>query len=75
MSVDFQKELLKENLGIAFLLKDKVKDELEAGELIEIKINNKNASILSGVGVLKNDAMNFARKKLVEYIEAEAKNI
>ena len=69
MSENLQKKLAKENIGIAFITKDKVKEELESGELVEVEIKNKKAEISIGVGTLKNEAMNFATKRLIEYIE------
>lgn len=73
MSESLQKKLAKENIGIAFITKDKVKEELENGEFIEIKIKDKMAELPIGIGTLKNEAMNFATKKLIEYIKNEVK--
>lgn len=71
MSEELQKKLAKENIGIAFIPKNKVKEELENGELIEITIKNKRPEISIGIGVLKSEAMNFATKKLIEYIKGD----
>lgn len=73
MSESLQKKLAKEDIGIAFVVKDIVKQELETGELIEIKIEDKKAEIPIGIGVLKNEIINFSTKKLIEYIENEEK--
>ena len=59
-----QKKLAIENVGIAFLLKERVEKELKENKLIELDI--KNSTISVGVGILKNNITSYATKKLLE---------
>ena len=65
----FKKELVLEDIGIAFMLKDELKDEIEQGtvEVIDILSNKVKSEI--GVAVLKNDLRSFATQKLLEIIK------
>lgn len=64
-----KKELIMKNMGIGFLIKDEIKEELENGEAIEIKLKDLNCDISFCVITLKNDLLGFATKKLIEYIK------
>lgn len=67
MSAQMQIQFAKENVGIAFVLKEMVEKELKNNELIEIKLKEK-AKIKIGIGVLKNKIMNYATKELLKYL-------
>ena len=64
-----KKELIMKNMGIGFLIKDEIKEELENGQAIEIKLKDLNCDISFCVITLKNDLLGFATKKLIEYIK------
>ena len=68
-SEQIKKELIMKNMGIGFLIKDEIKEELEDGEAIEIKLKDLNCDISFCVITLKNDLLGFATKKLIEYIK------
>lgn len=70
MSGRLRNKFVKANLGIAPLFKDGIQEELKNGELIEIKLNEKFKMSI-GVGVLDNKRINFATKKLLEYVKNE----
>ena len=63
-----QKDFVDANLGIGFLPKDLILDDLKNGKLIEIKLNSK-FEISLGVAVYRNDMQNFATQRLLEYIK------
>ena len=69
MMESFKKELVLEDIGIAFMLKDELKDEIEQGtvEVIDILSNKVKSEI--DVAVLKNDLRSFATQKLLEIIK------
>lgn len=69
MMESFKRELVLEDIGIAFMLKDELKDEIEQGtvEVIDILSNKVKSEI--GVAVLKNDLRSFATQKLLEIIK------
>lgn len=66
MSESMQKKLALENVGIAFLLKERVEKELEENKLIELNLECPIISV--GAGILKDNIANYATKKLLEYI-------
>lgn len=68
ISEKMRKDFAQEGLGIAYVMKSLVKEELETGELIEININKPNNESKVGLAILKDEISSFATKKLVEYI-------
>ena len=72
-SEKMRKDLAKDNLGIAYVMRSLVEEEIKNGELIEIKINKINNESRVGIAILKDEISSFATKKLVEYIEKVSK--
>ena len=68
-----RKDLAIEGLGIAYVMKSLVKEEIDKGELLEVKINKVNNESRVGLAILKDEISSFATKKLVEYIEKSRK--
>ena len=68
MSEHMQINFAKENIGIAFVLKEDVQKEIDAGELVQIDIKN-SPKISVGIGVLDKKMMNFATKEFLKYIK------
>lgn len=68
VSEKIRKDLATEGLGIAYVMKHLVKEELKTGELIEIKLDRQNNESDIGLATLKDDISSFATKKLIEYI-------
>ena len=73
ISEKMRKDLAVEGLGIAYVMKSLVQEEINNGELIEIKINRVNNESKVGLAILKDEISSFATKKLVEYIEKLSK--
>lgn len=68
ISEKMRKDLAKEGLGIGFVIKRIIEDELKTGELVEIKLDKPNSISKVGLATLKDEISSFATKKLVEYI-------
>lgn len=68
ISERMRKDLVKEGLGIGFVIKRVVEEELKTGELIELKLDKCNSISKVGIATLKDEISSFATKKLVEYI-------
>lgn len=68
LSENMRKDLAVEGLGIAYVMKSLVEEELKTGELIEIKLGKPNSISKVGIATLKDEISSFATKKLVEYI-------
>lgn len=64
-----KKELIMRDLGIGFMSKDTMKDELENGSAIEIKLSDSKIEGAIGVITLSDDINNFATKKLLDYMK------
>lgn len=58
----------KIGLGIGYVTKDYIKNELDNKELYELKIKEKIPSRYIGIGLSKNHIPNFSTKKLIEII-------
>ena len=63
-----KKEFIKRNMGIGFIIKDEVKEELEKGELIQIGLPDFTVEGAIGVITLNKNLSNFATNKLLEYM-------
>lgn len=68
VSEKMRKDLATEGLGIAYVMKHLVKEELKTGELLEIKLDRTNNESEIGLATLKEEISSFATKRLVEYI-------
>ena len=66
-----KKTFIKRDLGIGFITRDEVKDELESGELVEIKLKETREKGAIGIVTLDKKFMSFATRKFVEYIKKE----
>ena len=69
MMESYKKELVLANLGIAFIRRDEIKEEIESGivEVVDILDNKITAEI--GVAMQKKDIRSFAAQKLLELIK------
>ena len=67
-SEEMKKEFISRDMGIGFVIRDEVEEELKSGEFIAIDIEE--AKLKGGIGIVTLDSQleNFATKKLVEYI-------
>ncbi len=61
-------DFTKAGLGIGYLTKEYLENELKNGELFEIKIKEKLPKRYVGVAISKNHLPNFSTKKLLEII-------
>ena len=61
-------EFAKIGLGIGYVTKDYIKNELKKNELYELKIKEKIPSRYIGIALSKNHVPNFSTKKLIEII-------
>lgn len=64
-----RKYFASKGLGVGFGIKSNIKKELEAGELIELKISDKPLVRSFGVAVQNKDMINHATMKLIEIIK------
>lgn len=67
-STNARKYFVLQGLGIGFGIKENIRKELEAGELVELKIIDKPIIRNVGIAVLKDEMLNSATIKLVETI-------
>ena len=64
-----KKEFILRNMGIGFIIKDEIKEELENGNVVEIKLPNSKVEGALGVITLNSKISNFATNKLLEYMK------
>lgn len=64
-----KKEFIMRDMGIGFLIKDEVKDELESGELVEVQLEDARSEGSIGIISLEDKFSTFATKKLIKYIK------
>ena len=64
-----KKEFIKRNMGIGFILKDEIQEELDKGEVVEVKLKELNCNGAIGIIALKDDLLGFAAKELIKYIK------
>lgn len=65
-----KKEFIMRNMGIGFIIKDEIKEELKRGEVIEIKLPDSRVEGAIGVITLDNKINTFATNKLLEYMKS-----
>lgn len=70
-STNARKHFTLKGLGIGFGIKNNIKQELESGELVELKIIDKPIIRNVGIAVLKDEMLNNATMKLMEIIKGE----
>ena len=68
-STNARKYFTMKGLGIGFGIKENVKEELENGELVEVKVLNKPLIRNFGVAVQKKELLNNATLKLIDIIK------
>ena len=61
-------DFAKIGLGIGYVTKEYIKDEIKNGELFELKLKEKIPSRYIGIALSKNHLPNFSTKKLIEII-------
>ena len=64
-----KKEFILRDMGIGFIIKDEIKEELEKGELVEIKIPDFKIEGAIGIITLNKNLSSFATNKLLEYMK------
>lgn len=64
-----KKEFIMRNMGIGFIIKDEVKEELQTGKVIEVNIKDAMFKGSIGVMTLNEKFTTFATKKLLEYMK------
>jgi len=64
-------EFIKAGFGVGYVTKEFIKEELEKGELYEIKVKPAIPTRDLGIITLKNNALNFASSKFIELITNE----
>lgn len=69
MMEKFKKELVLDDFGIAFMMKDEIKEELEQGLVEIIDVIPKKIKSELGIALLKKEIRSFAAQKLFEIIQ------
>ena len=64
-----KKEFIMRNMGIGFIIRDEVKDEIKNGDVIEIKLEGTNVNGAIGAIMLKDKLATVASKKLLKYMQ------
>lgn len=64
-----KKEFILRDMGIGFIIKDEIKEELEKGELVEIKIPDFKIEGAIGIITLNKNLSSYATNKLLEYMK------
>ncbi len=68
-STNARKYFVLKGLGIGFGIKDNIKNELETGELVELKVVSKPLIRNIGIAVQSDEILNSATIKLIEIIK------
>ena len=63
-----KKEFIMRDMGIGFIIKDEIKEELEKGDLVEVKFSDSKVEGAIGAITLNKKLSNFATNKLLEYM-------
>ena len=64
-----KKEFIMRDMGIGFIIKDEIKEEVEKGKIIQVDLPNSKAKGAIGVITLNKNLNNFATNKLLEYMK------
>ncbi len=64
-----KKEFIKRDMGIGFIIKDEVKEELKSGEIVEIELPNMNVEGAIGAITFNHKLNSFATNKLLQYMK------
>ena len=64
-----KKEFIIRNMGIGFIIKDEILEEVKSGKVIEIDIQDAIIEKTIGAITLKEELQTFATKKLIEYMK------
>ena len=60
-------------MGIGFLIKDEVREELVNGDIVEVKLDEARSEGSIGIISLNDEFSTFATKKLIKYIKENYK--
>lgn len=74
MMESFKKELILEDLGIVFIRKEEIEEEIENGTVEVIKVLEEKMTAEIGVVIQKKDIRSFAAQKLLELMKEYVKN-
>ena len=64
-----KKEFIMRDMGIGFIIKDEIENELEKGDVIEVNIKDSIIKGSIGAMTLNEEFITFATKKLLEYMK------
>ncbi len=67
-SEEMKKEFISRDMGIGFVIRDEVEEELKSGEFVAIDLAETKLEGSIGIVTLNNHFENYATKKLSEYI-------
>ena len=67
-SEEMKKAFIARNMGIGFVIKDEVEEELKSGEFVAVNLEETKLEGSIGIVTLNNQFENFATKKLSEYV-------
>ena len=68
-----KKEFIMRGMGIGFLIKDEVREELVNGDIVEVKLDEARSEGSIGIISLNDEFSTFATKKLIKYIKENYK--
>lgn len=64
-----KKEFIMRDMGIGFLIKDEIQEELKKGEIVEVKLEEARNNGYIGIIALNDKFATFATKMLIKYIK------
>ena len=67
-SEEMKKEFISRDMGIGFVIKDEVEEELKSGEFVSVDIEGTRLEGSIGIVTLNNQFENYATKRLSDYI-------
>lgn len=67
-SEEMKKEFISRDMGIGFVIRDEVEEELKSGEFVAVDVEETKLIGSIGIITLNNNLENYATKRLVEYI-------
>ena len=66
---EMKKDFIMKDLGIGFIIRDEIEEELKSGDAIEVKLKDARINGSIGVVTLKKELATFATNKLLEYMK------
>ena len=64
-----KKEFITRNMGIGFIIRDEVENEIKKGDIIEVNLKESKCKGSIGIICLDDKLTTFATKKLIQYIK------